>query len=100
MFRIERTVALKYLVDMPAAVQFAAKVAAHLNGRYQLGVKWGVGMYGSSQLHFFYDVPSLDSNAQLNAKTMQDKDYLELLAEYKHLWVEGSARDTAITLIG
>ncbi len=100
MFRFERRAAVKHVADMPAAVQFAAEVTSYLNKRHSLNMKCGVELFGTGSVHWFYDLESLDKSVQLNAALLQDREYIEMVNKSRGLWVDGSFRDTIVTLVG
>jgi len=100
MFHFERRITVKTVADMPAAVQFATAVNSYLNKRHSLNMKTGVELFGQAGLYWYFDAESLDKMTQLNATLMQDRDYFQMLDKVKGLWVEGSLKDTIVTLIG
>ena len=100
MFRFERRAAIKHVADMPAAVQFAADVTSYLNKRHSLNMKCGVELFGTGSVHWFYDLESLDKSVQLNAALLQDREYIEMVNKSRGLWVDGSFRDTIVTVVG
>ena len=100
MFRFERKATVKNVADMPAAVQFAAEVTAYLNKAHSLNMKFGVEVFGTPSIHWTYDFESVDKSVQLNATLLQDRAYLEMLNKARVLWMEGSAKDTIVTLMG
>lgn len=100
MFRFERRAAVKHAADMPAAVQFAAEIAAYLNKRHSLNMKVGVELFGAGSIHWYYDLESLDKSVQLNATLLQDREYFEMVNKARGLWVDGSLHDTIVTLVG
>ena len=100
MFRFERKATVKNVADMPAAVQFAAEVTAYLNKAYSLNMKFGVEVFGTPSIHWTYDFESVDKSVQLNAALLQDRAYLEMLSKARGLWIDGSAKDTIVTLMG
>lgn len=99
MYRFIRTVTVKLAVNMPAALQFCNEVASHLNKSYNLDMKTGVEMFAGTKVYWFSEARTLDEMSQLNAKLMQDRGYWEILEKAKHLWVEGSMRDTIVNII-
>ena len=100
MFRFERKATVKNVADMPAAVQFATEVTAYLNKAYSLNMKFGVEVFGTPSIHWTYDFESVDKSVQLNATLLQDRAYLEMLGKARVLWIDGSAKDTIVTLMG
>ena len=100
MFRFERKATVRNVADMPAAVQFAAEVTAYLNKAHSLNMKFGVEVFGTPSIHWIYDFESVDKSVQLNAALLQDRAYLEMLSKARVLWIDGSAKDTIVTLMG
>jgi hypothetical protein len=100
MFYFERRITVKTVADMPAAVQFAIAVTSYLNKRHSLKMKTGVELFGHANLCWYFDTESLDKLTQLNATLMQDREYIQMLDRVKGLWVEGSVKDTIVTLLG
>jgi hypothetical protein len=100
MFRFERRAAVIHAADMPAAVQFAGEVSSYLNKRHSLNMKVGVELFGTGTIHWYYDLESLDKSVQLNATLLQDRDYIEMVNKARGLFVDGSFRDTIVTLLG
>ena len=100
MFRFERRAAVKHVADMPAAVQFAAEVTSYLNKRHSLNMKVRRRIVRHCSVHWFYDLESLDKSVQLNAALLQDREYIEMVNKSRGLWVDGSFRDTIVTLVG
>lgn len=100
MYRFIRSAAVKSAVDMPGALQFCNEVTSHINKTYNMSMKTGAQMFGNTRVYWFFDMNSLEEMAQLNAKLMQDRPYWEILAKAKDLWVEGSLKDTVVTMIG
>lgn len=49
--------------------------------------------------HWHFDADSLDKMNALNAKLMQDRQYLGLLEKVKDIWVDGSLKDTVVNLL-
>jgi hypothetical protein len=99
MFHFERRAIIKNAADLPAAVQFAAEVTSYVNKRHTLNMKFGVELFGTCSIHWYLDMESLDQSTQLNAALMQDRDYLAILGKGKALWVDGSLKDTIVSLV-
>ena len=98
MFRFERCAVVKTANDVPAAVQFATEVTSYLNKRHSLGMKFGVEIFGQASVHWYFDGESLDKMTQVNAALLTDQDYLRMLDRVKHIWVEGSLKDTIVKM--
>ncbi len=100
MFHFERSVMVKHAADMPAAVQFAVDVTSYINKRYSMNMKTGVQLFGGARVYWYFDAESLDKMTQLNATLMQDREYIQMLDKVKDHLVDGSLKDTIVTLIG
>lgn len=98
MFRFERTATVKHAAEVPAAVQFAAEVTTYLNKRHDLDMKFGVELFGSPRIHWYYDVDSLDESVKLDAALLRDDDYEKMLKKSEDLWVDQSMHDTIVRL--
>jgi len=100
MYRFIRTVRPKTHADLAPALQWAGEVTAHVNKTYSLNLKYGTELFGKGRIHWHFDADSLDKISAINAKMMQDRDYMGLLVKGKALWVEGSAKDTIVVILG
>jgi hypothetical protein len=100
MYRFIRTALLCNAADIPAALQFAAEVTAHLNRTYGLNMKAGIELFGRPRLHWHDDVSSVDAMTAVNQKLMTDATYQALLVKNNHLWLQGGMKDRLVSLIG
>lgn len=100
MYRFIRTARTRNAADVPAALQFSARVTEHMNKTYGLNMKAGVELFGKGRLHWHYEAASIDEMTVINQKLMRDQAYLELLGKHNHLWLEGSMKDQVISLLG
>jgi hypothetical protein len=100
MFLFMRTVEAKNAAMLPAALQFAAEVTTYVNKTYALGVKYGVEVFSGATLHWHFETDSLDKITAIHAKLMQDREYGALLMKGKDLWVDGTFKDTILTIAG
>ncbi len=100
MYRFIRTATVKNGALLPAALQFATEVSSYLNKAYSLDLKFGMELFGTPTLHWFLDTDSLDKISALNAKMLQDREYLGILDKAKALWVEGGLEDTVVNIPG
>ena len=98
MFQLIRTVQAKNAAYIPAALQFAGEVTAYVNKTYSLNLKHGVELFSGATLHWHFQADSLDKISALNAKLMQDREYLAILNKAKDFWVEGSFRDCLVSM--
>lgn len=98
MFRFERTAIVKHAAEVPAAVKFASDVTTYLNKRYDLGMKFGVELFGDPKIHWYYDVESLDDSVKLNSTLLEDADYGKILKKSEDLWVDQGMHDTIVRL--
>jgi len=98
MFRFERTATVRHAAEIPAAVQFAAEVTSYLKKHHDLDMRFGVELFGSPRIHWYYDLDSLDESAKLDAKLLKDVDYEKMLKKTEDLWVDQSMHDTIVRL--
>jgi hypothetical protein len=98
MFRFERCATVRNAADIPAAVQFASEVTAYVNKQHSLNMKFGVEIFGSPSVHWYFDGESLDKMTQVNASLLKDRDYLGMLDKVKGIWLNGSLKDTIVGL--
>jgi hypothetical protein len=98
MYRFERTATVRHAAEVPAAVQFAAEVTSYLNKRHHIDMKYGVEIFGSPRIHWYFDVESLDASAKLDAALLKDEEYEKLLKKNEGLWVDQSMHDTVVRL--
>jgi len=100
MYRFTRSIAVKEASRFPAAVQFTTELCGYLDKTYGLKLKFGIELFGSAQLHRHLDAESMDALHAINAKLLQDRQYIAMLDKVKDLFVEGSLKDTIISLLG
>jgi len=98
MFRFIRTATTKSAAEIPAALQFAAKVTSYLNKQHSLNMKFGIELFGTPSVHWYFDTESLDKSVQLNAALLQDREYCGMLEKGQALWLNGSTKDTIVSL--
>ena len=98
MFRFIRTTTAKSAAEIPAALQFAAKVTSYVNKQHSLNMKFGVELFGAPSVHWYFDTDSLDKSVQVNAALLQDREFCEMLDKSKALWTDGSTKDTIVSL--
>lgn len=100
MYRFIRTVTVKTAANTPAAVQWAGEAAAYLNKACALNMKFGIEIFGAGKIHWYADTDSLDKLTAINAKMMQDREYIGLLEKGRGLWLEGALKDTVVAIVG
>jgi len=99
MFQFNRVATVKNAADLPAAIRFGAEVCGYLNKTYALKLKVGVELFGEPTVHWQFEAESLDEIAELNAKMMQDREYVAMLEKVRDLWLEGSLKDAIVNLL-
>jgi hypothetical protein len=99
MFRFIRTATTKSTAEIPAAMQFAAKVTSYVNKQHSLNMRFGVELFGTSTIHWYFDTESLDKSVQVNAALLQDREFCEMLDKAKALWTDGRIKDTIVSLV-
>lgn len=100
MYRFTRTVTVNTAANTPAALQWAGEVTAYLNKAYALNAKFGIEIFGAARIHWYHDTDSLDKLTGINAKLMQDREYIGLLEKGRGLWLEGALKDTVVVIVG
>jgi hypothetical protein len=100
MYQFVRTVEAKNAAYIPAALKFAGEVTAYLNKAYAVQLHYGIELFSGARLHWHLQTDSLDALTALNGKLMQDREYAAILERARDLWVEGSFRDTVISMVG
>jgi len=99
MFRFIRSARTKSAAEIPAALQFAAKVTSYVNKQHSLNMKFGVELFGAPSVHWYFDIESLDKSVQVNAALLQDREFCEMLNNAKVLWTDGGTKDTIVSLV-
>jgi len=100
MYRFIRTVRAKTHAHVTPAMQWAGEVSAYLNTAYSLNIRYGMELFGKARIHWHFDTDSLDKITAINARMMQDRDYLAMLEKAKALWLEGSYKDSIVIIPG
>ena len=100
MYRFIRTATCKNAVDQGPALKFAGEISAYLNKVYSLNVKCGIELFAKGRVHWHFDIDSIDKGTAINAKLLQDREYAGMLEKTRALFVEGSLKDTILTLVG
>lgn len=100
MYRFIRTATVNRAANTPAALQSAGEIAAYLNKAYAMEIKFGIELFGTAKVYWFFDTDSLDKLTATNAKMSQDREYLGLLEKSKSLWLEGGLKDTVVVIVG
>lgn len=100
MFRFIRTVEAKNAAMLPAALQFAGEITSYVNKTYGLNLQYGLEVFSGAVLHWQFQTDSLDKVTALHAKLLQDREYGALLSKAKDLWVDGTFKDTVVSIVG
>jgi hypothetical protein len=100
MYRFIRTAIVKTGAGVPAALQWAGEASAYLNKTYSLNLKYGMELFGECKIHWHFDTDGLDKTTAINAKMMQDREYVAMLDKAKAFWLEGSLQDTIVSIVG
>lgn len=96
MYSFTRTASLHNAAVAPRALGFGIELAGYLNKTYNLKLRCGLEMFGTANIHWQFDVDTLDALAELNKRLFDDKAYWAMLDKVKDLWVPGSMRDTVV----
>jgi hypothetical protein len=99
MHLLTRTVRVKNAAGMAAAIRFASEVCAYVNKTYNVKMRFGVEVFGHTQIAWFLDFDSIDQSLAMNQKMLMDPDYQTLLGKGKDLWVEGSLKDRLVRMV-
>jgi len=100
MYRFTRTATARNAAVVPAGIQFATEVTAYLNKKYDLKLRFGIELFGGSTIHWQFETDSLDKITALNAKLLQDPEYIAILQKEKEVWADGSLRDCIVFFPG
>jgi hypothetical protein len=100
MYRFIRTATVNRAAHIPAALQSAGEISAYLNKAYSMDIKFGMELFGTPKVHWFFDTDSLDRISASNARMSQDREYIGLLEKSKNLWLEGGLEDTVVVIVG
>ena len=96
MYRFIRRATITNAAVVPAATAFGMEIAGYLNKNYGIQVKMGMMMFGHLNMHWHFDVDSLDKLGELNTKLIQDKNYIAMLTKAQTFWVDGSLKDQVV----
>lgn len=96
MYRFIRKATIVNAAVVPAATSFGMEVSGYLTKTYGIQVKTGMMMFGHLNMHWHFDIDSLDKLGELNTKLIQDKNYTAMLAKAKDFWVDGSLKDQVV----
>lgn len=100
MYSFTRRATIVNAANTPAALGWAMEVTGFLNKSYNLHMKAGMEMFHGLNVHWQFDIDSLDKLSVLNQKLLQDKGYLALLERAKDYWVVGSMKDEVVNYPG
>jgi hypothetical protein len=83
--------------EIPIALQWAADLTAYVNKNYPLSVQFGAE-FGSNNIQWHWEIDSLDRLQQLNLKLLKDREYWAFMQKAKGLFVEGTMKDTILSI--
>ena len=98
MYRFIRTATLKNAAYTPTAMGFATELTGYLNKNYNVNLHYGMEMFDTLNVHWHFDVDTLDKISEFNTKLMQDKGYWAMLDKVKDIWTSGTLKDTVVML--
>lgn len=92
----KRVATIATAANTPKAMGFAMELTGYLNKTYNINLRVGMEMFGGLNLHWFYEVDSLEKITALNMKLMEDKSYWAMLEKGKEFWIDGSLKDSIV----
>ena len=98
MYRFVRTATVRTAAEQAKALQWAGEVCGYLNRKFQVGLRFGVEVFGELKLYWFADSASSEKLVAQHAEMLKDQGYLGLLEQAKPLFIEGSLKDVVVLL--
>jgi hypothetical protein len=99
MYRFTRYATLQNAAIVPQAIGWSTELCGYLNKTYKLPLKAGVELFGNLNVHWEFEMDSLDKMSELNTKLLSDKSYLQLLEKGKDFWVAGTVKDQIVNFL-
>jgi hypothetical protein len=96
MYCFTRTVTLKNATIAPKAIGFSMELTGYLNKTYGMNIRCGMELFGGHQIHWQFDIDSLDKISALNQKIVEDKNYNAVLEKGTEFWLPGSLKDCIV----
>ncbi len=99
MYRFTRYATLHNAAIVPQAIGWSTELCGYLNKTYKLPLKTGVELFGNLNVHWEFEMDSLDKMSELNTKLLSDKSYLQMLEKGKDFWVAGTVKDQIVNFV-
>jgi hypothetical protein len=99
MYRFTRYATLQNAAIVPQAIGWSTELCGYLNKTYKLPLKAGVELFGNLNVHWEFEMDSLDKMSELNTKLLSDKSYLQMLEKGKDFWVAGTVKDQIVNFV-
>ena len=99
MLRFIRTGTVKTAALTPKAMGYAMELTGWLNKKYDVNIQVGGELFGSLKVHWHMEMPDLATIEEFNKKIMQDSEYWAFLDKGNDFWVEGSLKDTVVSIM-
>ena len=96
MYRFTRYATLHNAVVVPQAIGWSMELCGYINKTYKVNLKAGMEMFGAMNIHWEFEIDSLDRLSELNTKLVSDKTYFAMLEKGKEFWVPGSLKDQIV----
>jgi hypothetical protein len=96
MYTFHRTLTLQNGAQTPKAIGFAMELTGYVNKTFGLNMRCGMEMFGGLNMHWQFDVDSLDKLSALNTKLMEDTKYWTMVEKGKEYFLNGSLKDTVV----
>ena len=99
MYRFTRYATLQNAVYVPQAIGWSAELCGYFTKTYKIPLKAGVELFGDLNIHWEFELDSLDKMSELNNKLVSDKTYIQMLEKGKDFWVPGTVRDQLVNFV-
>ena len=99
MYRFTRYATLQNAVFVPQAIGWSTELCGYFNNTYKIPLKVGVELFGDLNIHWEFEMDSLDKMSELNTKLFSDKTYVQMLEKGKDFWVAGSVKDQIVNFL-
>lgn len=90
MYRFTRYATLQNAVFVPQAIGWSTELSGYFDKTYKIPLKVGVELFGNLNIHWEFELDSLDKMSELNTKLLSDETYIQMLEKDRDFWVAGS----------
>jgi hypothetical protein len=87
------------LFSITTVPEGASNPGHYFNKIYKIPLKVGVELFGNLNIHWEFELDSLDKMSELNTKLLSDKAYVQMLGKGKDFWVAGSVKDQIVNFL-